>query len=72
MRTSLLFPADAAALENRTVADYTYEFDDGEFGKTILEGEAIVLMQKAFFQNKLRTLDPNSPTFNKDAPSLNL
>lgn len=60
--------ADAAALENRTVADYTYEFDNGEFAKRILEGDSHSFNAKAFFPEQTKNFDPNSPTFNKDAP----
>lgn len=40
---------DAAALENRTLASYTYKHDDGQFAKLILEGDSHTFNAFAFF-----------------------
>lgn len=60
--------ADAAALENRTVADGTFEFDNGEFAERILKGDSHSFNAKAFFPEETRKFDVTSPEFNKDDP----
>lgn len=40
---------DAAALENRTLAAYTFRHDDGKFAKLILEGDSHTFNAFAFF-----------------------
>lgn len=59
--------ADAAALENRTVADYTWEFDDGEFAKRILNGDSHSFQATVFFP-EIAHVDTLAPDFNKDDP----
>lgn len=40
---------DAAALENRTIAGYTFKHDNGQFAKLILEGDSHTFNAFAFF-----------------------
>jgi hypothetical protein len=58
--------ADAAALENRTVANYTYEFDNGAFADLVLNGDSHSYNAKIFFPEQTKDFDPSSADFNKD------
>jgi DNA polymerase I-like protein with 3'-5' exonuclease and polymerase domains len=60
--------ADAAALENRTVADYTYRFDNGKFADLVLKGDSHSFNAKVFFPKETEQFDIESPAFNKDDP----
>lgn len=60
--------ADAAALENRTVADYTYKYDNGAFADLVLNGDSHSYNAKIFFPKETKDFDPSSPDFNKDDP----
>ena len=60
--------ADAAALENRAVADCTYEFDNGKFAEVILEGDSHSYNATLFFPKQTSKFDINSPDFSKDHP----
>lgn len=60
--------ADAAALENRTVADYTYSFDDGKFADLVLNGDSHSFNAKIFFPKETAGFDVTSKDFNKDDP----
>jgi len=60
--------ADAAALENRTVADYTFKFDDGKFADLVLKGDSHSFNAKVFFPKQTAKFDLDSPTFSKDDP----
>lgn len=60
--------ADAAALENRTVADYTYKYDGGKFADLVLNGDSHSFNAKIFFPKETENFDPSSPDFNKDDP----
>lgn len=61
--------ADAAALENRTVADLTYAFDNGAFADLVLNGDSHSFNAKIFFPEQTKNFDPSSPDFNKDDPA---
>lgn len=60
--------ADAAALENRTVADHTYKYDNGKFADLVLNGDSHSYNAKLFFPRETASFDINSPDFNKDDP----
>lgn len=60
--------ADAAALENRTVADGTYEFDNGSFADLVLNGDSHSFNATIFFPKETAGFDVKSPDFNKDDP----
>lgn len=60
--------ADAAALENRTVADYTYKYDNGKFADLVLNGDSHSYNATIFFPKETAKFDINSPDFNKDDP----
>jgi len=60
--------ADAAALENRTVADYTYDFDNGAFADLVLNGDSHSFNAKIFFPEQTKDFDPSCKDFNKDDP----
>lgn len=60
--------ADAAALENRTVADYTYKYDNGKFADLVLNGDSHSFNATVFFPKETSKFDITSPTFNKDDP----
>ena len=60
--------ADAAALENRTVADYTYKFDDGKFADLVLKGDSHSFNATIFFPKQTESFDVTAPDFNKDDP----
>lgn len=60
--------ADAAALENRTVADYTYKYDNGSFADLVLNGDSHSYNAKIFFPKQTAKFDPSSKDFNKDDP----
>lgn len=60
--------ADAAALENRTVADYTYKYDGGAFAKLVLFGDSHSFNAKIFFPKQTEKFNPESSDFNKDDP----
>jgi hypothetical protein len=58
---------DAAALENRTLASYTYKYDDGAFARIQLEGDAHSFNAFAFFPHLHNEFDINNPE-NKENP----
>lgn len=60
--------ADAAALENRTVADYTFKYDDGKFADLVLKGDSHSFNAKIFFPKETAKFDLDSPDFSKDDP----
>jgi len=60
--------ADAAALENRTVADFTYKYDNGKFADLVLNGDSHSFNAKVFFPKETAKFDITSSDFNKDAP----
>ncbi len=60
--------ADAAALENRTVADYTYKYDNGKFADLVLNGDSHSYNATIFFPKETAKFDINSHDFNKDDP----
>lgn len=60
--------ADAAALENRTVADYTYKYDNGKFADLVLNGDSHSFNATVFFPKQTAKFDVTSPDFNKDDP----
>lgn len=60
--------ADAAALENRTVADLTFKYDDGKFADLVLNGDSHSFNAKVFFPEQTKQFDLNDPAFSKDDP----
>ena len=60
--------ADAAALENRTIADYTYQFDNGKFADLVLNGDSHSFNATIFFPKETSKFDITSSAFNKDDP----
>lgn len=60
--------ADAAALENRTVADLTFKYDDGKFADLVLNGDSHSFNAKVFFPKETAKFDLNDPAFSKDDP----
>lgn len=61
--------ADAAALENRTVADLTFRYDDGKFADLVLNGDSHSFNAKVFFPKETQQFDINDPNFSKDDPA---
>lgn len=61
--------ADAAALENRTVADYTYKHDNGKFADLVLNGDSHSFNATIFFPKETEQFDITSADFNKDDPN---
>lgn len=60
--------ADAAALENRTVADLTFKYDDGKFADLVLNGDSHSFNAKVFFPEQTKQFDLSDPAFSKDDP----
>lgn len=60
--------ADAAALENRTVADYTFKHDNGKFADLVLNGDSHSYNATIFFPKETAMFDVESPDFDKDDP----
>ena len=60
--------ADAAALENRTVADYTYKYDNGKFADLVLNGDSHSFNATIFFPKQTAKFDVTAADFNKDDP----
>lgn len=58
---------DAAALENRTLASYTYKYDDGAFAKMQLDGDPHAFNAFAFFPHLHEAFDINDQE-NKENP----
>ena len=58
---------DAAALENRTLASYTYKYDGGAFARLQTEGDPHSFNAFAFFPHLTKEFDPNDQS-NKDNP----
>jgi hypothetical protein len=58
---------DAAALENRTLASYTYKYDDGKFARMQTEGDPHSFNAFAFFPHIHELFDINNPE-NKENP----
>ena len=58
---------DAAALENRTLASYTYKHDGGQFAKLVLEGDSHTFNAFAFFPEIEKMFDINEEGL-KDRP----
>lgn len=61
--------ADAAALENRTVADFTYAFDNGAFADLVLNGDSHSFNATIFFPKETAAFDVKAKDFNKDDPA---
>lgn len=61
--------ADAAALENRTVADLTFRYDNGKFADLVLNGDSHSFNAKVFFPKETAMFDLNDPNFSKDDPA---
>lgn len=49
--------ADSASLENRTLAAYTYKYDEGKFAKILLEGDSHTFNAFAFFPHLHKEFD---------------
>ena len=60
--------ADAAALENRTVSDFTYKYDDGKFADLVLNGDSHSFNAKVFFPKETEKFNITAKDFNKDDP----
>jgi DNA polymerase I len=60
--------ADAAALENKTVASYTYKYDSGAYARLVLEGDSHSANAKIFFPKETASFDIHASDFNKDDP----
>lgn len=60
--------ADAAALENRTVADYTFKHDNGKFADLVLNRDSHSYNATIFFPKETAMFDIESPDFDKDDP----
>lgn len=60
--------ADAAALENRCVADYTFPYDNGAFAEVVLNGDSHSFNAVLFFPEETAKFDINSTGFSKDDP----
>jgi DNA polymerase I-like protein with 3'-5' exonuclease and polymerase domains len=60
--------ADAAALENRTVSDFTYKYDNGKFADLVLNGDSHSFNAKVFFPKETAKFDITAKDFNKDDP----
>lgn len=58
---------DASALENRTLAGYTYKYDDGAFARVQLDGDPHSFNAFAFFPSLLKKFDIKDK-MNKDNP----
>lgn len=58
---------DAAALENRTVAQYTFKFDNGKFAELVLHGDSHSFNAFAFFPDLYKKFDIEDVTL-KDNP----
>lgn len=59
---------DAAALENRTVADYTFKHDGGAFADLVLNGDSHSFNATLFFPEDTVGIDVFDPSFDKDDP----
>lgn len=57
---------DAAALENRTLASYTYKYDDGKFARMQIEGDPHSFNAFAFFPHLHDKFDINNPELKED------
>lgn len=58
---------DASALENRTLASYTYKYDDGEFARLQMDGDCHSYNSFAFFPHLHEKFDINNQE-NKENP----
>lgn len=54
---------DAAGLEARCMAHYTYKFDGGEFADLVLNGDIHAKNARIFFEEQVQDLDVDSPEF---------
>lgn len=61
-----LVACDAAALENRCEAHWTYIYDDGKTADEILQGDPHSKNAKAFYPDETKDFDIESLDFNKD------
>lgn len=61
--------ADAAALENRTISDLTFRYDNGKFADLVLNGDSHSFNAKVFFPKETAMFDLNDPNFSKDDPA---
>ena len=59
---------DAAALENRTLASYTYKYDDGKFARMQIEGDPHSFNAFAFFPHLHKEFDITNQE-NKEDPA---
>lgn len=58
---------DAAALEARTLASYTYKYDNGSYAKLLLEGDVHTANAFAFFPHLHKEFDIDYPELKEDA-----
>lgn len=61
--------ADGAALENRTVADLTFKYDNGKFADLVLNGDSHSFNAKVFFPEQTKQFNLSDPNFSKDDPA---
>ncbi len=59
---------DAAALEGRVMAHYTYKYDNGETANELLNGDPHSKNAKAFYPNETARFDIKAEDFDKDEP----
>lgn len=64
----LIAAADAAALEGRVQAHYTWKYDDGATARDLLEGDIHSKTAKSVYEDELAHIDITAPGFNKDDP----
>lgn len=66
----LIAAGDAAALEGRVMASYTWKYDDGKTALEILEGDPHSKNAMAFYghEKDIQQFDIDSPSFSKDHP----
>lgn len=64
----MIAAGDAAALEGRVMAHYTWKYDNGKTAEEILNGDPHSKNAKAFFADETKKFDLNDPDFSKDDP----
>lgn len=66
----LIAAGDAAALEGRVMASYTWKYDEGKTAIEILEGDPHSKNAMAFYghEKDIQQFDIDSPSFSKDHP----
>jgi DNA polymerase family A len=65
---NVLVNYDAAALESRVAAHYTWQYDQGKFGRELLEGDIHSKNAKLFYPEETAGFDIDSAEFSKDDP----